>query len=342
MALSGSAQEIIEIVITAQPSRPSQIFDPPKLLPKTDDFKHIETKSNDSLSSDLGFDPKKPRRKASILDDLLGIGESSAKATPPVKQAKQQASVSRQTTSETISEHAIIENPSAARKAGRRQSAVVFSDPLGLFGPSEKEKEQIKKAQTKSARKSIAGSEWLFNDPTQAEKGPSPFMKLKSSPAIQITANSDEKADDEPVSSNVTSLDSKTTLPLTNPQKNQPQLMESLVSETTNTLNNMKQQEFQLMVATQMRSQENVLIEMKNKQVRWGRFWFAFCLKFFKDISIIQRFGNFRSKQDFFGGSVEIFGRQNGPFWETLRRPRFLATIKALQAQAKLIQLHIN
>ena len=160
------------------------------------------------------------------------------------------------------------ENPSAAaRKSGRRQSAVVFSDPLGLFGqtPSEREKEQIKKAQPKAARKSVAGTEWLFNGNQQlsASDKTTTFTKLKSSPAIQITANSDERAEDLELagSSNVTSLESKVTLP-----KNPPQLMESLASETANTLNNLKQQEFQLMVASQMKTQENVLIDMKNKQ----------------------------------------------------------------------------
>lgn len=246
--------------------------------PTVDDFRQIETKSNDSLSSELGFDPKKPRKKGSILDELLGIGEgfvTSSKSQLPLKstareatQATMKATISRQTTSETISEIVNAENPSGGRKPGRRQSAVVFSDPLGLFGPSEREKEQIKKAQTKAARKSIAGSEWLFNDPSQEKSSP-PFTKLKSSPAIQITPNSEEKHDDEPASSNVTSLESKNTLtnqPMTSSHKNQPQLIESLVSDTTNTLNNMKQQEFQLMVATQMKTQENVLIEMKNKQ----------------------------------------------------------------------------
>lgn len=238
--------------------------------PPFDDYKQFETKSNDSLSSDVGFDSKKPRKRASILDELLGISDS--KTQLPVKretpQSTVKASISRQTTSETISENINAENPSAARKAGRRQSAVVFSDPLGLFGPNDKEREQIKKAQTKTTRKSIAGTEWLFNDPTQ-EKLPTPFTKLKSSPAIQITPNSEEKHDDEQAaSSNVTSLESKNTLTNipTNPLKNPPQLMESLASETTNTLNNLKQQEFQLMVASQMKTQENVLIEMKNKQ----------------------------------------------------------------------------
>lgn len=261
------------------PKRPTTAAPPEsqRASKQYEDFRHVETKSNDSLSSDLGFDPKKPRKKGNILDELLGIGESSLTSTKSQLPSKSSArenpqpssmkpSISRQTTSETmVSENVnVAENPSAARRAaGRRQSAVVFSDPLGLFGANEKEKEQIKKAQTKTSRKSIAGTEWLFNEPA-------PFTKLKSSPAIQITPNSEERHDDEPGSSNVTSLESKNTLtnipPTTNLPKNQPQLMESLVSDATNTLNNLKQQEFQLMVATQMKTQENVLIEMKNKQ----------------------------------------------------------------------------
>lgn len=259
--------------IKSQPKRSSAPSEPSRVSATSkpshgDDFKQLETKSNDSLSSDLGFDPKKPKRKASILDELLGIGESStgksqfpSKPAPPTK-----ATISRQTTAETLSENINAENPSAARKAGRRQSAVVFTDPLGLFGPSEKEKEQIKKSQ-KSSRKSIPGSEWLLGDPTHEKP---PFGKLKSSPAIQITPHSEERHDDEAASSNVTSLESKNTLTnvaaAANPLKNPPQLMESLAAETSSTLNNLKQQEFQLMVASQMKTQENVLLEMRGKQ----------------------------------------------------------------------------
>lgn len=247
---SSAPSEAVKVPTTSKPSH-------------GDDFKQLETKSNDSLSSDLGFDPKKPKKKASILDELLGIGESSTGKSqfPSKPAAPAKATVSRQTTAETISENINAENPSAARKTGRRQSAVVFSDPLGLFGP---EKEQIKKSQ-KASRKSIAGSEWLLGDPTHEK---APFNKLKSSPAIQITPNSEERHDDEPASSNVTSLESKNTLTnvAANPLKNPPQLLESLAAETTSTLNNLKQQEFQLMVATQMKTQENVLLEMRGKQ----------------------------------------------------------------------------
>ena len=43
-------------------------------------------------------------------------------------------------------------------------------------------------------------------------------------------------------------------------------MMEALASETSSSLQNLKQQEFQLMVASQMKTQENVLLDMKHKQ----------------------------------------------------------------------------
>ncbi|CAO1427379.1 unnamed protein product [Diamesa hyperborea] len=230
-----------------------------------------DQKSNDSITSDLGFDPKKHRKKSTnILDEILGIGDSKSSAYPAKsiqRENPSKATISRQTTSETISENINLENasgytPSNARKSGRRQSAVVFSDPLGLFGPNEKEKEIINKV-SKTARKSIAGTEWLLGD---SEKVPH-LTKLKSSPAIQVTANSEDRIEIEP-SSNITSMESKSTLPTTiyNSSSKNPQLMENINTETNNSLNNLKQQEFQLMVASQMKVQENVLVDMKNKQ----------------------------------------------------------------------------
>ncbi|CAG9806295.1 unnamed protein product [Chironomus riparius] len=246
-----------------------------KLQPRAQE--HLETKSNDSLSSDLGFDPRKPKKKGNILDELLGISETTSTKTqlPSKSTAASKAPISRQTTSETVSENVTVENP-ARKPGGRRQSAVAFSDPLGLFGTSEKEKERGKSQPThaKNTRKSIAvaSSEWLFADGnmtggTSDKSGT--FVKMKSSPHIQITSNSEERVEDEPGSSNVTSLESKntlTTMPSQSTMRNPPQIMESLANETTNTLNSLKQQEFQLMVASQMKTQENVLIEMKNKQ----------------------------------------------------------------------------
>ena len=255
-----------------------------KLQPRAQE--HLETKSNDSLSSDLGFDPRKPKKKGSILDELLGISETtSTKAQLPSKAPTasvrnenpqtSKAPISRQTTSETVSENVTLENP-ARKPGGRRQSAVAFSDPLGLFGTSEREKDRGKSQPThaKNSRKSIAvpSSEWLFVEGNMTGGAPDKsgtFVKIKSSPQIQITSNSEERVEDEPGSSNVTSLESKNTLPTIPSQstmRNPPQMMETLANEATNTLHNLKQQEFQLMVASQMKTQENVLIEMKNKQ----------------------------------------------------------------------------
>lgn len=264
------------------PSSPikSQATKQQKLQPRAQEY--LETKSNDSLSSDLGFDPRKPKKKGNILDELLGISETTTvKAQLPSKTARNEnpstskAPISRQTTSETVSENVAVENP-ARKPGGRRQSAVAFSDPLGLFGTNEKEKERGKSqsTQAKNTRKSIAvaSSEWLFADGSMtggASDKSGTFVKIKSSPHIQITSNSEERVEDEPGSSNVTSLESKntlTTIPSQSAIRNQPQIMETLANEATNTLNNLKQQEFQLMVASQMKTQENVLIEMKNKQ----------------------------------------------------------------------------
>ncbi|XP_070493942.1 calponin homology domain-containing protein DDB_G0272472-like [Chironomus tepperi] len=249
-----------------------------KLQPRAQE--HLETKSNDSLSSDLGFDPRKPKKKGNILDELLGISETtSTKAQLPSKTAARsenpstsKAPISRQTTSETVSENVTVEN-TARKPGGRRQSAVAFSDPLGLFGSNEKERsgKSQQPSHTKNSRKSIAvaSSEWLFADGSMTGGAPDKsgtFVKIKSSPHIQITSNSEDRVEDEPGSSNVTSLESKNTLTTQNVMRNPPQIMETLANEATNTLNNLKQQEFQLMVASQMKTQENVLIEMKNKQ----------------------------------------------------------------------------
>ena len=218
----------------------------------------LETKSNDSITSDLGFDPKKPKKKGNILDELLGISDtttSSTKPQLPSKSSSKPPSISRQTTSETISENVTTAENPVRKSGGRRQSAVAFSDPLGLFGEKEKERGKPPQTTSKTSRKSIAGTEWLFADGRNMTGGSSSslapdksgqFVKIKSSPSIQITANSEERQEDEPGSSNVTSLESKTTLSQQNVIKNQPQLMETLANEATNTLNNLKNKNFNL------------------------------------------------------------------------------------------------
>lgn len=265
-------------LLSNRPKRPNTTsFTEPLKIPVTKQpiTNFDDQKSNDSITSDLGFDPKKPRKKSTnILDEILGIGDSKSSAysiKPVQRENPSKATISRQTTSETISENINLESasgytPSNARKSGRRQSAVVFSDPLGLFGPNEKEKEKEKEITnkvSKTARKSIAGNEWLLGD---TEKVPH-LTKLKSSPAIQVTANSEDRVEIETLS-NITSMESKSTLPtaIFNLSSKNPQLMENINIETNNSLNNLKQQEFQLMVASQMKVQENVLVDMKNKQ----------------------------------------------------------------------------
>lgn len=64
----------------------------------------------------------------------------------------------------------------------------------------------------------------------------------------------------------VASFESKPLLTTISDYPRNPQMMETLTSDTNSSLQNLKQQEFQLMVASQMKTQENVLLDMKHKQ----------------------------------------------------------------------------
>lgn len=267
-----SSDTLTEPSIPRKPSTPpKKALEPvvPRLpTPQKHDEPKTDAKNTGKIESELGFDPKKPKKKSNILDELLGIDNptpqksnvftkpSGRDPSPPMK------TISRQTTFETTSDIGNPESghsgytPSSARKSGRRQSAVAFSDPLGLFS-SDKEKEQTVKV-SKASRKSIAGSEWLTGEVVDKAA----LIKLKSSPAIQITPNSEDRPDPDTsaTESSKPSISQFASLP-----KN-PQLIETLATETTNSLQNLKQQEFQLMVASQMKTQETVLLEMKHKQ----------------------------------------------------------------------------
>ena len=81
---------------------------------------------------------------------------------------------------------------------------------------------------------------------------------------LKVTKNSEDCSDSEPVT--VASFDSKPLLATMSDYPRTPQMMETLASETSNSMHNLKNQEFQLMVAAQMKTQENVLLDMKHKQ----------------------------------------------------------------------------
>lgn len=200
-------------------------------IPKKEEKPKTPQKVNDdSLISDLGFDPKKPKGKFNFMDDILGLGPvikttEIAKVQPPprIKPTPKedllvpQNSLSRQSTTETVESFV----PSVTRRSGRRNSTTLLNDPLGLFSTPvvEEKKLEVEKKPIKKLEK---------NDPIEAPKS---FIEEDNQ----------------------------------NPQ-NLSQIISSYNLETETALSNLKQQENQLIIARQMKSQEQALFEMQKKQ----------------------------------------------------------------------------
>ncbi|KXJ83964.1 hypothetical protein RP20_CCG024917 [Aedes albopictus] len=254
--------------------------------------KEITFDDSDVLS-DLGFDPKKPKGKSNILDDILGgpIITTSKEITSKQSKAKQSLgvgkeetagskSISRQSTetSENLQTESTIMGgyaPSGGggpRRSARRKSSTALHDPLGLFSmPTEAKKE------AKSSKKS---ADWLgLNDDPSSSNDPEPIPIPKVEPDVpkQVEVTKPATPVPQPVALS-TPIQITTAVPTIEPVQipltamlkpdiaTAAQTMELLNSDTQAALNTMQQQEFQLMVAKQMRSQEQALLEMQQKQ----------------------------------------------------------------------------
>ncbi|XP_053658933.1 fas-binding factor 1-like [Anopheles marshallii] len=174
--------------------------------PATPQKKEISFDDSDLLA-DLGFDPKKPRSKSSILDDILGgTLTASTKEIPPksvIAKPRQSLTTtleeppntgkafSRQTTetsdnpplestvtgSYAPSSNNIPSSGAMPKRSGRRKSSVsMLNDPLGLFGSTTEEK--LPRSETKQPKK--GGADWLgLNDDTAVkEMDPIPMTAL--------------------------------------------------------------------------------------------------------------------------------------------------------------------
>lgn len=205
------------------------------VVPKKEEKPKTPLKINDeSLISDLGFDPKKPKGKFNFMDDILGLGPviktseivkvqppPRIKPTPKEDLLVPQNSLSRQSTTETVESFV----PSVTRRSGRRTSLTPLNDPLGLFSTPVVEEKKLE-----AEKKPIKKSEILTikNNPAEAPKS---FIEAD----IQNS-------------------------------QNLSQIMSSYNLETETALSNLKQQENQLIIARQMKSQEQALFEMQKKQ----------------------------------------------------------------------------
>ncbi|XP_058462971.1 trichohyalin [Malaya genurostris] len=260
-------------------------------IKKTESNQKKEITFDDSdVLSDLGFDPKKPKSKTNILDDLLGgpvittskeIIAKQNKSKPPLIVTKDEIvgskTVSRQSTetSENLPTESTIMGsyaPSGSnqRRSARRKSSSALNDPLGLFSSPI-----VAKKDLKTNKK---GADWLglnddsnSNDPEPAKV---PEVEIEIPKPKEETKPSSPKTEKPPTATESQIL--RTTIPTITPVAvfdvlnpditTAAQTIEFLNTETQNALNTMQQQEVQLTIANQMKNQEKALFEMQQKQ----------------------------------------------------------------------------
>ncbi|XP_039444696.1 trichohyalin [Culex pipiens pallens] len=254
--------------------------------------KEITFDDSDVLS-DLGFDPKKPKSKSNILDDILGgpIITSSKEITSKQNKGGKQTlgigkeepagskTVSRQSTetSENLATESTIMggyapsgNPAGPRRSGRRKSSTAMHDPLGLFGNQFDQRRD-----SKAVKK---GSDWLGLNDDSSGNDPPPVVVPRVEPEIVKPVEAPKPL--TPVMEQPIIVPAQPPQIITTPQPTSipfqtiikpdiatsAQTMELLNNETQGALNTLQQQEFQLMVASQMKNQEQALLEMQHKQ----------------------------------------------------------------------------
>ncbi|GAB0087846.1 hypothetical protein DMENIID0001_022000 [Sergentomyia squamirostris] len=202
---------------------------PPKKVPE------LKTKvsfDDDDLMSDLGFDPKQPKAKTNIFDDILAPSLPAPVKRPDPRPKTTPTPISKPSTVDPTDGDTSVPGPSGRpRTAGRPTTAI--PDPLGLFTDS-KEKEMSK--QEASVATKIAPKDWLGLGTDSSVEKPKP------------------QPPEEIVTQSKPSLDSSK-LSLAN---------KALESETV--LQTMRQQETQLHVASQLKNQERALVEIQSRQ----------------------------------------------------------------------------
>lgn len=235
-----------------EPEPPRQTSQPPSgqsvVKPKTPEAplkkapiplrkKEVSFDDDDDSMTDLGFDPKKAKAKTNLFDDLLAPSVNKAEAkvnpTPPPPPTQ------RPKTAAVPENKSIFEEISARPKTATRSSPKKsINDPLGLFG-NEKPKD-LSRQNSKDAN-----FDWLG---IEAKK------EAPQKPHEQITAQ---------VQHQVTQI----TAPNTVVSPSEPTPFTSIpLSSDAVLLDALQRQESQLTMASHMKNQEYVLLDMQQRQ----------------------------------------------------------------------------
>ncbi|EDV96660.1 fas-binding factor 1 [Drosophila grimshawi] len=241
---------------------------------------------DDAEDDDLGFDPKRPKSgggaRKNLFDDLLGAAEpkrnifdeilNSSDAATSKRPATAKPSMSRQSTDTTTDNSQA--RPKTAAGAGRRssasaQSANLNTDPLGLFG------------RDKETNVTVSG----MSTPVSKKRGTADWLGLVSVEMAATHATADEElehvqtvtkepapAQDVLHKSDSVDVDMEPPLPVVvapaaaDATTQKILMLNSLNLESSHNYNALQQQETQLAIAAQMKSQERALVEMQHKQ----------------------------------------------------------------------------
>lgn len=229
------------------------------VTPKKTPQKEISFDDDDDPLFDLGFDPKNPKsgtKKSNILDDLLGISEKTT-VKPKAVTTRPQTSISRQSTIEQPEptdgqSGSYISSVNRQRPSSMKRS---LNDPLGLLTSNEPERENKKESKPV---KNLT-TDWLGINTTPAK-----VVENKPSESSQQNVTMPQMQ---------TIIPAPTPIPITNIQnifrpdiQQTSQLISTVKIDQENALQSLRQQETQLLVATQMKNQEATLIEMQKRQ----------------------------------------------------------------------------
>ncbi|EDW19347.1 trichohyalin [Drosophila mojavensis] len=247
---------------------------------------------DDAEDDDLGFDPKRPKSggtaRKSLFDDLLGAAEPKRNIFDDIvnnsesankRPATAKPSMSRQSTDTTTDSNFHSQaRPKTAASAGRRSSGTVQSsnlnaDPLGLFG---KETNTNVSGMSTPVSKKRGTADWLGLSSDNAEASPAAEEELERA-ASPPTPKSTKETTTAPKNSteilrlpdsDEPKLEAKqpSVVPPVDSTAHTILMLNSLNLESNHSYTALQQQETQLTIAAQMKSQERALVEMQQKQ----------------------------------------------------------------------------
>ncbi|EDW31196.1 GL20822 [Drosophila persimilis] len=238
---------------------------------------------DDAGDDDLGFDPKRPKSggsKRNLFDDLLAVAEPKKNIFDEIlsggdaakRPATAKPSISRQST-DTTTENSQARPKTSTGRRSSAQSATVNADPLGLFGKDTNA--TVSGMSTPVSKKRGTTADWLGLEAAAASQqaakeiaapAESPEAPAAGASAPKHSGDILRMSDPDEAEQYLTSELPLATGPAVNPATQNILLLNNLNLETGSNFNALQQQECQLVIAAQMKSQERTLLEMQRRQ----------------------------------------------------------------------------